>query len=42
MFRDVHSTEGLDPGVDCSMAVFAGGSEGGESGSGGVERVEEV
>lgn len=24
MFCDVHSTEGLDPSVDCSVAVFPG------------------
>jgi len=42
VFRNVHPTEGLDSGVDCSVTVFAGGGEGGEGGGGGVERIEEV
>ena len=42
MFRDVHSTEGLGCGVDCSVAVLSGGGEGRENGDGEVEGVEEV
>jgi len=42
MFCDVHSAKGLNPGVDCSMAVFPSGGKGGETGGGGAEGVEEM
>ena len=44
MLGDINVIKGLGPGVDCPVAVFAGGIEGeGRRRTGGeVERVEEV
>lgn len=42
MLGDINTTKGLSPGVDCPVAVFAGGVEGEGRTGGGVERVEEV
>ena len=45
MLGDINATKGLGPGVDCPVAVFAGGVEGEgrrRRTSSEVERVEEV